>query len=265
MSYYTNDFGVNYASKRISPDEVRTILAEAYDLGVDKVVSISNNIAEARRNIAMAKKQPRFHYVIGCHPHNAKSFMYKDIAFLEENLGGSACWGIGECGLDFNRDFSPRDVQARVFRTQVQIAKKHQKPMYIHCRDAYTELIEILLEEDYHCGLIHCFTGDLDQALYFCERGFKLGITGYITNKSRSKATREAIKSPKIALTDLITETDAPWMVVKPKTREGGSRPEDTSSIVQTIAQLKGLDEIECGKALYDNSNTFLAPEIDLL
>ncbi len=250
--YWTIDFGVNYASKRTNDKEVEDIIKNAYDFGVHKVVSISNSIREAHKNISLQKKFGEdFHYVIGCHPHEAKSFKDSDIAFLEKNVNNPNCFGIGECGLDFNRNFSAKDKQIDTFIKQVRVAKKVGKPLYIHCRDAFDEVKKILEDENYFNGFVHCFTGNLDQALYFTGKGLKLGITGFITDKRRNKDIVIALKDDRIKLEHLLIETDAPWMAIRPNKI---SKPEDTATIVQTIAGLKGISEIECGKQLYNNA-----------
>ena len=102
---------------------------------------------------------------------------------------------------------------------------------------------------------MHCFTGDLAQAKYFVSKGFKLGITGFITDTRRNRETLEALKDPGIKIDDLLVETDAPWMPIRPNKI---SKPEDTAIIVGTIAKIKGLNEVECGKRLYRNAMDYL-------
>lgn len=255
-TYFTIDLGVNYADKKMTESQIQQILKNAYNLGVDKVVSISNNIKEAMRNIQLAGNIEMLHYVIGCHPHSARSFRGQiDIDFLEKNLNNPKCVAIGECGLDYFRDFCPHDIQQTVFKAQVALAKKHNKPLYIHCRDAFDDVKAILEDANYFNGFIHCFTGNLEQAIYFVGKGFKLGMTGFICNPKRNQETMHAIKDQRIKIEDLLVETDAPWMAIRPK-RE--SHPEDTALVVEQLAKWKGIDEIECGKLLYKNARTFL-------
>lgn len=253
--YYTVDFGVNYSGHGYGEEDVKKIINDAYNSGVDKVVCISNNMNEAKNNIKLALEIPQLHFTLGVHPHNAKLFKDSDLTFISENLANEKCFGIGEIGLDFNRNFSPQDKQIYAFRKQLELAKNKNAKIYLHCRDAYDEFIKIIKELDYYNGIVHCFTGTLNQARELTNLGFKLGITGWLLDKRRNSDLQKVIQSDDITLNMLLVETDAPFMPVKPKKY---SLPEDTALVVQRIAELKGINEIECGKALYKNAMSFL-------
>ena len=144
-TFYTIDFGVNYAnSKKISEEKLKKILDISYKSGVDKIVCISNNIQESKNNLILADKYENLHFTLGIHPHNASQFKHEDMKFLEDNIKHKKCFGIGECGLDFNRNFSPKEKQIEVFKKQLELAKKTNSKLYLHCRDAYSCFIEIL-------------------------------------------------------------------------------------------------------------------------
>ena len=123
--YFTIDFGVNFAHKdRYDEQKLDKIMKESWEAGVDKVVCISNTIEEAEYNLQLAKKYENLYFTLGVHPHDAKHFKLKDLKFIEENLTNPKCFGIGECGLDFNRNFSPQDKQIEAFEEQLKLAKK---------------------------------------------------------------------------------------------------------------------------------------------
>lgn len=250
-SFFTVDFGVNYSGHGYTQKNVENIINKAYDLGVDRVVCISNEMSEAVENIRLASLIPQLYFTIGVHPHNASKFTDSDLVFLRNNVTNTKCFGIGEIGLDFNRNFSPRDKQISAFKKQLELAKELNVPVYLHCRDAFSEFIEIIKEVGHFKGVVHCFTGSLIQAKEFTNLGFMLGITGWLLDKRRNADLVNTIKSDEITLDMLLVETDAPFMAIKPNKI---SLPQDTATIVTEIARLKNLDEIVCGKKLYDNA-----------
>ena len=250
--YYTIDFGVNWGNVNKQSDaEIDRLVNQAWNQGVDKIVLISNHMQEAIRNSELSDKYSQFYYTIGVHPHNAKHFKDADITIIADNLKMRKCFGIGECGLDYSRMFSSKDAQIYAFEQQVMLAKQENAKLYLHCRDAYDDFIGILKKYNYFNGIVHCFTGDIDQALELTSLGFKLGITGWLLDKRRNKDLVNAIKDPRISLSSLIVETDAPWMPIYPNRQ---SNPGDTFYIVDEIAKIKGIDPLECGKILYQNA-----------
>lgn len=254
MSYFTVDFGVNYASKKLR-SSAADLIKKAYDLGVDRVLSISNNISEAVENISLSAAISQLHFTIGVHPHEASRFKDSDLDFIRKHVSMKKCYGIGEIGLDFNRKFSSPEKQILSFEKQLKLAKELNVPVYLHCRDAYPEFIRIIREHKYYNGIVHCFTGTVEQALELTSLGFKLGITGWLLDRRRNTDLVKVVTSPDIKLDSLIVETDAPYLAIYPRKV---SVPEDTAEIVQEIARLKNVDEIECGKILYANAMDML-------
>jgi TatD DNase family protein len=250
--FFTVDFGVNFANIKKYPEEkLDKIIKESYNSGVDKVVCISNNIKESKVILEMEKKYPNLYFTLGIHPHNSKQFDESDIKFIESNLSNPKCYGIGECGLDYNRMFSPKKNQLKIFGLQIDLAKKYNIPLYLHCRDAWDDFVNLLKEKNYFNGLVHCFTGNISQAIEITNLGFKLGITGWIFDNRRNHDLVEVIKNKQITLDKLVVETDAPFMPIYPSKE---SIPSDTGFIIEEIARLKNLDVIECGKQIYSNS-----------
>ena len=265
------DCGVNYASHKYSADAIAGILKEAKAGGVEAVLCISNSIPEVRRNVELAltfampvgaalsaPNHALFFFTCGCHPHHAKEFKgEKDVQFLRAQLLAHplSCVAVGECGLDYNRNFSPPEVQRDVFRRQIRLAKELRKMMYLHCRDAFGDFVAILREEGYTRGIVHCFTGTLEEAQVFVDMGFKLGVTGFLLDRRRNAATARAIAHPSIPLESLIVETDAPFMAVYPRR---SSRPEDTALVLEEIARLKGMDIEVCAQRIYETTMAFI-------
>jgi TatD DNase family protein len=254
-TFFTIDFGVNFGTKKYTSEKIDQLIKTSWNDGVDKIVSISNSLKESKTNILLGEKYENIYFTIGCHPHNAKNFIPNDIKFLRENVNNKKCFGIGECGLDYNRMFSSKPEQIYAFENQVILAKELETRLYLHCRDAYEDFVGILRKIGYYNGLIHCFTGNIDQALELTSLGFKLGITGWLLDHRRNLDLQKVVSDKRIKLTSFIVETDAPYMPIFPKKE---SEPSDTAIIIQEIARLRKIDWIECGKELYVISKDFL-------
>ena len=265
MNYFTVDFGVNYANvKKHNDKKIEKILETSWNEGVGKIVCISNSVRETKRNLELGSKEytnNNFHFTVGIHPHNAKSYREGDMEIIRKGIENPKCFGIGECGLDYNRMFSPRDLQIKVFREHVKLAKETNSKLYLHCRNsnddtkASQDFNKIINEFGHYRGLIHVFYGTLEQALQFTKSGFKLGITGILLDKRRNKDLIKVIKSSKITLDMLVVETDAPFLAIYP---EKVSEPGHTGYIVEEIARLKNMDVVKCGNILYENSLKWL-------
>jgi TatD DNase family protein len=194
----------------------------------------------------------RYFYTAGVHPHNAKDFdPIEHGRYLEECLQHSECVAVGECGLDYNRMFSSRESQRAAFAFQIEIAKRFNKRLYLHCRDAFEDFMEILQEHKYYHGIVHCFTGTLEQALAFTSLGFQIGITGWLVDKRRNHDLLHALQDPRITIDMLVVETDAPFLSIERKRK---SLPEDTEQILRKVAEIKNIPFEECSRRIYENS-----------
>jgi TatD DNase family protein len=152
--------------------------------------------------------------------------------------------------------FSPKDKQIYAFEEQIKLAKELNIKLYLHCRDAYDDLIHIIKKYNYFNGLIHCFTGNIIQAIEFTKLGFKLGITGWLLDKRRNKDLQDVISHPEITIDMLVIETDAPFMPLYPKKE---STPSDLWIVLEEIAKIKNMDLNVVGEKIYDNSVKFLS------
>jgi len=216
------DFGCNLAAKRYSNEFVAKFINEQSNHSpapVDGIVSISNSIVESRRNLELIQMHEKLYCTLGIHPHNAKEGGMEELTDMLSQIGQSnvsvdtlrKVLFVGECGLDYNRNFSPPEVQRLVFTQQVALAKANGLPLYLHCRDAFEDFMTILDREDYHYGLLHCFTGTPEEASVACQRGLMIGITGFILNPSRCTQTVIALQQH-VPLDRLVIETDYPYM-----------------------------------------------------
>ena len=179
---------------------------------------------------------------VGIHPHDAKTFEGDDtIDVLKKIIQKSKrVKAIGECGLDFNRNFSPRDQQITAFRAQIRLACELKMPIFVHERDAHEDLVKILQEFEGSLPdvVVHCFTGKLEEAKKYIDMGFHVGFTGTLCKFQRGAPLREII--PKLPLNRLMLETDAPWMSFVKGRRT--SEPADVVLIAKKIASVLGCE-----------------------
>ena len=156
------DIGINLTNRRFDKDREQ-VIANARSVGVSKLIITGTNRKESEAAFRISQAhQGDLYSTAGCHPHDAKSFTQEDLAFTESLASLSSVVAIGECGLDFNRDFSPRNTQVEVFKQQLELAVKLEKPVFLHERDAFDTQYQILTDymPQLKAAVVHCFTGD---------------------------------------------------------------------------------------------------------
>ncbi|MBH0058722.1 YchF/TatD family DNA exonuclease [Pseudoalteromonas sp. SWXJZ94C] len=241
MSYTLIDAGVNLTNHQFD-EQHQDVITRANTAGVSRMLIIGCDIAGSKQSLELAIKYQQFS-TAGVHPHDAKSAtdeLENQLTLLAKDKHVIA---IGECGLDYNRDFSPRDVQKSVLRRQLALAEKLNLPVYLHERDASSDML-IILKEFNVKGVLHCFTGDADALKNYLDLGLYIGITGWVCDERRGKDLQQLI--PSIPIERLLIETDAPFLIprtVKPKPKSRKNEPSLLPYICQTIAQLYQIDE----------------------
>ena len=183
---------------------------------------------------------PRMRIAVDCHPHNASRWDDALEALLRERLADPRVAALGEVGLDYHYDFSPRDVQREVFRRQIQIAKEFQLPLILHMREAHDDGFAILEEEGWpEAGvLLHCFNLDWAEAQRWVERGCYVAFGGPLTFKNAEEVRQAAAQVP---WDRLLTETDSPYMTPEPM-RGLACEPAHTVFTAAMLCQVEGLD-----------------------
>jgi TatD DNase family protein len=207
----------------------------------------------------------------GVHPHEAKNCvigsaagagtisLLRELAEEKSDLR-SVVRAIGECGLDYNRDFSPRDVQRRWFVKQIELAAELSLPLFLHERDAFTDFSIILREysKAVPAALVHCFTGTAGELDYYLSLGCYIGITGWICDERRGKHLRELVKN--IPSDRLMLETDAPFLLPRDlpfKVRNKRNESQYLPHIAQTVALHLGKDPAKLAKETVANAKRF--------
>lgn len=220
------------------------VLARARDAGVSTLVVAGYDAASSRAAVELADFHDNVYATIGVHPHDAKTVTPRDLDRLSRLADSSRVVAVGEIGLDYYRDLSPRDVQESVFRDQLQLAADLRLPVVIHSRQADEETFEIIAEhvapawpEERPRGVMHCFAGDLSLALRYIEIGFVISIPGTCTYPN-AEHTRAVARG--IPLRWMAVETDAPYL--PPQTRRGKrNEPAYISETIECIAGLRGV------------------------
>lgn len=236
------DCGVNLPADN-ELDAFRQHLDAAAEQGVTRFVLIASDVAEARRAIAFAEQDTRCVVTAGVHPHQAAAVSEDFISELRELASHPLVRAIGECGLDFNRNFSPPDVQRRVFAAQVELAIECGLPLYLHERDALQDQLAILTPamKQVSAAFTHCFTGDSASLQAYQALDCYIGITGWVCDERRGQDLANAV--PGIATQRILLETDSPYLLprtLRPKPKSRRNKPEYVAHIGEFTANLRG-------------------------
>ncbi|CAB3398889.1 unnamed protein product [Caenorhabditis bovis] len=211
------DIGANLGHPSYK-DDIDEVLSRAKEAGVGKIMVTGTSEIISEQCEQLVQKYPGFlYFTAGVHPHDAKHWNDSTLETLRRLQKSPSCVAVGECGLDYNRDFSPRDVQRDVFRKQVQLAIELQKPLFIHEREASEDMVKILEEAGQKLppAVIHCFTGTVDEAKKYIEMGFFIGLTGFLWKDKSENGVQAGLRSGDIPIEKLVIETDAPYMYPK--------------------------------------------------
>ncbi len=224
-------------------DKVEEVLTRAFNQGVKwvTVIGSSADLSAIREAVDVANAYNNVWAAIGVHPHEAKDVTQETWDGLIELLNNEKkIVALGECGLDYYYDLSPRDVQRRVFGTQLEIAKERNIPVVIHVRDAHDELIDIVKATGLSDagGVIHCFSADKETMFRYLDLGFYISIPGIVTFKN-AKDLQEAVKE--LPLDRMLIETDSPYLAPVPY-RGKKNEPAYVVWTARKIAQIKDMD-----------------------
>ncbi|HVL26559.1 MAG TPA: TatD family hydrolase [Acidimicrobiales bacterium] len=212
-------------------------LARAAAQGVDRIVCVGTDPTTSKEAIDAAAAAPgRVWATVGVHPHEAKQGTDGILALLDE----PGVVAVGECGLDYHYDHSPRDVQRAVFAAQIGLARVHDKALVVHTREAWDETFEILRTEGVPDRLVfHCFTGGPEEARLALEMGAYLSFSGIVTFKNADGIRAAAAKCP---ANRLLVETDAPYLAPVPH-RGASNEPAHAAVVGAALASLRGESE----------------------
>jgi TatD DNase family protein len=199
-------------------------------------------VAESQLAAELASQNPGCLATAGVHPHDVTRCAEDTLGALKELLKRPEVAAVGECGLDFFRDFSPHSLQEEWFRYQLELAVQTALPLFLHERDAYPRFTDILSDymKDVSGAVVHCFTGSKKALEHYLELGCYIGVTGWVCDERRGKELQELV--PLIPIDRLLVETDAPYLVprdLRPKPKKNRNEPGFLPHVGQTIAKLR--------------------------
>lgn len=224
--------------------------------GIELVINNSSDLPSSERSVELANKYENIYAAIGVHPHEARTYDDKVEKRLIELSRDKKVLAIGEIGLDYYYDNSPRDVQKEVFKRQIELAAKLKKNIVIHSRDAAKDTFDILKEahEKYDfTALIHCFSQSVDMMREYLKMGDYIALGGAVTFKN-AKTPKEVAKA--VDLDRLLLETDCPYMTPVPY-RGKRNEPKLVKFTCQYIADLRQMDALELEKITGENTKRF--------
>lgn len=230
----------HYDDERFDDDRDE-LLAELPADGIETVVNSSSDIASSRASIALAEKYPYFYASVGVHPHEVSKMTEADIDTLREMSKHPKVVALGEMGLDFYYDLSPRDSQRYWFKRQLELAEELDMPIIVHSRDASQECFDIISQSKVRKGVIHCYSGSAPMAEDYADMGFYIGVGGSLTFKNNKKTVEVVEKLP---LEKILIETDSPYLAPVPfRGRRNDSRL--LKYVVEKISEIKNIPEID--------------------
>ncbi len=237
------DIGSNLAHASFDGDR-DAVLERASEAGVGRQVVTGADLTSSRQAAALASANPGVLYgTAGIHPHQAQGFDSSQRDELSVLARDSRIVAVGECGLDYFRDYSPRDVQRSAFIAQLEIAAAVRKPVFLHQRDAHDDFAAILREFRSRLagGVAHCFTGGRSELDEYLALDLYVGVTGWVNDERRGQRLREAV--PHIPADRLMVETDAPYLLPRdlvPRPRSRRNEPCYLPHIAGAVANLRG-------------------------
>ncbi|MGA3327611.1 MAG: TatD family hydrolase [Terriglobia bacterium] len=209
--------------------------------------------------LAIAEGYDWIYASVGVHPHEARHFTDSHAGKILQLAQHPKVLAVGEIGLDYYYDHSPRDIQQQVLIRQMELARELKRPIIIHCRDAWADLREIAVAHWKSAGLggiLHCFTGNEEDARVFMDWGFMISFAGNLTFK-KAESLREVARV--IPLDRLLTETDSPYLAPVPY-RGKRNEPAYVRGVTQELARLRNLTEEEIARQVLENFEKFLLP-----
>ncbi len=252
-------------SPRFKSDRER-VIERAATAGVKAIINVGASLASSQAAVALAEAYPQIYAAVGVHPHDAKTVTKEVLEKLGALASHPKVVAIGEIGLDFFRDLSPRDKQRQAFQQQLALASEAGKPVIVHDRDAHSEIMAILrrwVEGDHKpsaishqpVGVLHCFSGDLAMAQEAIGLGFYISIAGPVTFKN-ARRLRESVRQ--LPLEKLLVETDCPYLTPHPH-RGKRNEPAYVKLVAQEVARVKGLSLEEVARITSGNAQALFA------
>lgn len=232
-----------------------SVLERARNAGVSAMMIAGINLQTSQKAVALAEIYPEIYAAVGFHPHDASQVDESDMETLEKLAGHFKVLAWGEIGLDFNRMYSPRDIQEKWLIRQLALADCLDLPVIFHERESCGRLLDILKQSHRYSGngVIHCFSGTRSELIQYLDLGYCIGITGILTIQSRGTDLRKIAKT--IPQDRILIETDAPYLTPAPeKNHTRRNEPAFVRSVLLKLAEVRKEDPDELAEALWQNT-----------
>jgi TatD DNase family protein len=256
------DIGANLAHDSFDDDRDE-VMQRAADAGVTRMIVTGSS---EQSNVAAAELAGSSGGVLystaGMHPHHASDYTDVTDAQIRELSANDTVVAIGECGLDYFRNFSPRDAQLAAFRRQLDIAVDSGLPVFLHNRDAHDDFVEVLDEylPKVSRAVAHCFTGEHESLREYLAMGLYIGITGWICDERRGMHLRDIVAA--VPDDKLMIETDAPYLLprtIEPKPKTRRNEPAYLTEVLRIVAEARGQSEEHIAAITTENAKRFFA------
>ncbi len=212
------------------------MIASLHENGVDAVVSCADSMISSHKALKLAQTYKNVYAAVGIHPHNAKDFVYEDIKVLENMLSDNKVVAVGEIGLDYHYEFSPKEAQKICMMEHIELANKHDMPIVFHVREAYGDFLDIIRSGGIpRKSVVHSYTGSKETAKEFLDNGMMISFNGVITFKNANRV-RETVEY--VPIERIMLETDCPYMTPVPL-RGKRNEPKNVAYVAQMLADIK--------------------------
>jgi TatD DNase family protein len=236
------DIGINLAHDSYDEDR-EAVITRAREAGVAQLIVTGSTLESSSQAIALARAHRGVLFATaGVHPHHASKLSASALSELEELARRPEVVAVGECGLDYFRNYSPQPAQRQAFAHQLELALRVGKPVFLHQREAHADFVAVLREHahEWH-GVAHCFTGGADELTSYLQLGLAIGITGWICDERRGSHLTALM--PRIAPDRLLLETDGPYLLprdLEPKPRSRRNEPAYLPHVAAAVARARG-------------------------
>jgi len=262
MTFSLVDIGANIAHDSFDDDR-DAMMQRAADAGVAQIVITGSSDDSNRRAAELSAACPGTLYATaGVHPHHASDYTDESDALIRDLIQQPNVVAVGECGLDYFRNFSPRDAQLSAFARQLEIAKTSGLPVFLHQRDAHDDFVDVLEPAlpELSRAVAHCFTGEGESLREYIAMGLYIGITGWICDERRGKHLHDIVHL--IPDDRLLLETDAPYLLprtIRPRPKSRRNEPMHLPEVLRVVAEARGQSEAHIAAITTANARAFFA------
>ena len=260
MSPELVDIGANLAHDSFDDDR-DDVLQRAAAAGVGTLIITGSSDDSNIAALKLAEQHKGALYsTAGVHPHHASDYSEKSDKIIRECIVNERCVAVGECGLDYFRDLSPREAQLEAFKAQLDIAVDSGRPVFLHQRDAHDDFVDVLepVLPKLSRAVAHCFTGESESLREFVAMGLYIGITGWICDERRGTHLKDIVSS--VPDDRLLLETDAPYLLprtIRPKPKSRRNEPAFLPEVLKTVAEARGQTEQQVAEMTTANARRF--------